>query len=194
LQQVSDDVVDGRLSLATIDHQLRALVFKGRPTAHGHQSFSHAVERQAEGLRQQVRRSAQQPALQADEGERVVYQRILGHPEVADSHRWTEQYAPQCHVCSKQTHCLVVWNKKLAQHGSNRPFFDHADLEAVKMAKLVDNGKELKYDHPVLCYKEEVRQMMTLHDFMRRLKHGRAKERSRACNNELESAKAEIIR
>jgi hypothetical protein len=39
--------------------------------------------------------------LNTDEGEQIVYHRILGRPEILGSHRWVENVSKNCHVCQK---------------------------------------------------------------------------------------------
>ena len=66
------------------------------------------------------------PVFTEGDAERIVYERILGHREVLNSHRWTEVHDRKCNLCNKQTYSIVVWNKKLSMSDEHREFFKHS--------------------------------------------------------------------
>ena len=53
------------------------------------------------------------PLFKHDAQDKLVYQRVLGRPEMMGSHRWVERTEEKCQICRKMTYCLIIWNKHL---------------------------------------------------------------------------------
>ena len=114
-------------------------------------------------LRNQVKECIKNPILADNEGDKIVFQRNVGHLEMPNAHRWTEVYAPDCHVCRKLTYTVFVWNKKLAQKQLQlqlnpnqrnpklplRKFYNHSHLEPIYFENDL-------YQYPVLSIGNKV--------------------------------------
>ena len=114
-----------------------------------------------------------------DEGDRIVYERVLGRFEQPDSHRWFENYAPDCSICNKNVYTVFIWNKKLAFNKDQSEFYKHLDFNVLDFDK--------NYNSPVLSTKDKVFKMLPITEFIERLNLSKLQSSAnRACDNEIE--------
>ena len=110
---IEDRRIAARIPIATVDMETYQGVFQGE---HDTKDFlGNSLKKREMNLRYQVKECIKNPILTDNEADRVVFQRNVGHLEMPNAHRWTEAFAPDCHVCRKLTYTVFVWNKKLAQ-------------------------------------------------------------------------------
>lgn len=108
-----------------------------------------------------------QPVLASNEGDRIAYQRILGHPEIVGSHSWQEINIKDCLMCAKATYCIITWNKRLAQKGLNLQFFGHSPQELLR--KKYQSKKES--GAPILFMRDTAYRMITLREMLERINY-----------------------
>lgn len=114
-QTISDPNIESRHHFAKVDPKIVKEIFSNEPGKHDADLLEVALERAKTKLKNQVKHEITKPVLQDIAEDRIVYQRILGHPEIPDSHRWVEGFAPHCHICGKHTYTIFVWNKRVAE-------------------------------------------------------------------------------
>ena len=103
--------------------------------------------------------------------EQVVLQRILGRPEMPQSHRW--QWANQCGICNKSSLYVVVWNRHLCR-----------EFEEVAVSSKAENSPTL------LVANSSATRMLPLSEYLERLET-LSQSNVRACDNELEQKRYE---
>ena len=132
------------------------------------------------------------PILQETDSEKIVFERILGHPEIPDSHRWVENFGPNCHICNKHTYTIFVWNKDAAAR-QLRASQDQAKRGELQMQRYSQSNLEPitlheSYSMPILAIGEQVHKLLPLVEFIERLNEaGIAAVRN--CDNEIEEAR-----
>lgn len=122
--------------------------------------------------------------VQADESQKLLYQRVLGKNEMLFSHRWAENIENNCHLCCKMTYCVIIWNKFLALTKRHYDFFHFSDLEPITFTH--DD-----YCEPVLAAEGRVHKMVPIREFYARLvdKDLNCNE-LRQTNNEIEKGRS----
>jgi len=114
-QTISDPNIESRHHFAKVDPKIVKEIFCNEPDKYNNDLLEGALQRAKTKLKNQVKHEIIKPILEDVEEDRIVYQRILGHPEIPDSHRWVENFAPHCHICGKHTYTIFVWNKRVAE-------------------------------------------------------------------------------
>ena len=153
-QFIEDERINRRVQIATVDMEKVKEVFHGEPSLENEDFLGKSVKRAQEHLKLQVKESIGSPILTAHDNDKIVFQRNLGNLEMPNAHRWTANFAPNCHICSKLTYTVFVWNKKLAlsqerseesvQRGRlHRKFYKRSNIEPFKL-----NNEA--YEHPLL--------------------------------------------
>ena len=159
-QFIEDHRIKARIPIATVDMERVEELFHDEPSPQNEDFLGKSVKRAQEHLKLQVKESIAAPILAAHDNDKLVFQRNLGNAEMPNAHRWTENFAPNCHICSKHTYTVFVWNKKLAalqlrneegaQRGRlHRKFYKRSAIEPFKL-----NNEA--YEHPILSIGEKV--------------------------------------
>lgn len=71
------------------------------------QKLGNETKKKTKIVVQEIVRSS---LFQASEDQKLVYQRMLGHPEILYGYQWREVSDEDCTLCNKMTQCLFVWN------------------------------------------------------------------------------------
>ena len=74
----------------------------------------------ADGLRKQLlkrkmvyKAAVKAPLFPVTQGDHLVLERILGHPEMLGSHKWIKSNESACKICNKLCYCVFVWNYRV---------------------------------------------------------------------------------
>lgn len=130
---------------------------------------------------------AKAPLFKHDAQDKLVYQRVLGRPEMIGSHRWIEKAEDQCQVCRKMTYCLVIWNKHLSEAREHSFYFSSLNTRPVLFTKE-------KYLHPVLCTRDRVHKMLPISEFWQRLRWQSERVTNlRRCTDQQENERQHLI-
>lgn len=107
-----------------------------------------------------VKEAIYEPAMYFDDEYTFNISRILGKQEMIGGHRWVER--PRCPLCTKQTFCLLMWNKRLSYLRQQKEYYSHTDVEPLRF--LYD-----EYKHPLVVIKDEIHKMVPIREFYERL-------------------------
>lgn len=138
---------------------------------------------QKQKAKQLAQKFIRKPMVIPGEDRSFNYSRILGHPEMINSHHWIENSELNCKICDKKTLCFFVWNKRMSENFDLR-FFKHSDLEPIQL------NQSASYNHPLLVSSDgQIVRMIPILEFIERLKHGKKNCQERPCDNEKETKK-----
>ena len=77
--------------MATVDFpQLNGIFRSLQKPVTDSQAFTEAIQRANQKLRKQARKAVDDPPFRYEADDRLVFERILGHSEVLNSHKWTQ--------------------------------------------------------------------------------------------------------
>ena len=110
-----------------------------------------------------------EPLIQVESPQRLVFERILGHPEIMGANKWQNSISSRCRLCNKSTFCIFVWNYEVQKDKKVR--FKHYKQS---LGQPLIFAKDYESNHPALILNRKTHKMMQLDEFMDRLQIGKS--------------------
>ena len=67
-----------------------------------------------------MKKLLKEPLFKTESDKRVVFERMLGHPEILNSNRWIDSTLSKCKICNKSCYTTIIWNKQVQNDFSLR--------------------------------------------------------------------------
>lgn len=111
---IPDKILNKSYKPVSINEKILNALFKKVEKFYPQEVLNEGLDLQADHHKIKVKKAVRRPIHEYDEGDRIIYQRIIGRYEMPQSHRWIEDRVSNCNVSRKLNYCILIWNKKLA--------------------------------------------------------------------------------
>lgn len=163
--------------------------------------MANALEQGKKKIRDQFKQSLRAPIFDTRVDDQLIYQRVLGCPEMPEAQRWVESSINDCHVCNKSTYAVFIWNKRAALTQKNESLLGKSNEEIPTFLKTMYSYSPLepiklsdKFEtYPILATKSKAVPMIPIVEFIERMIM-RSKANVRNCDDEIEEARFNELR
>jgi len=112
--EMPDTRIDGREKHARVEMDVMQEIFQEEESSRHADFLANSIQRGRNKNREQLRSKLKEQAFDIAADDQLIFQRIIGHLEIPDSHRWAESRTHDCHVCNKSSYAIIIWNRKCA--------------------------------------------------------------------------------
>ena len=105
--------------------------------------------------------------FQVAPADRIVFERLLGRPEILGSSSWLSSTGACCKICNKLCYSIFVWNYHVQDDATRRYKFYKQSL-----AKPVVFHAKFESPYPVIVVNDNIHKMMAVEEYIERLQHG----------------------